>query len=81
MVLGGALGPGLGACDAAPLCVAGVAQTHIQLASTVVLRGRRETDGTASGMFRLSACVGMLDFGIGMFKRFLLSDCYVLRHV
>ena len=25
MVLGGALGPGLGACDAAPLCVAGVA--------------------------------------------------------
>ena len=46
---------GLGACDAAALCVAGVAQTHIycrftwqawhQLTSTVVLRGRRGTDG------------------------------------
>ena len=29
MALGGALGPGLGACDAAPLCVAGVAQPDI----------------------------------------------------
>ena len=29
MVLGGALGPGFGACDAAALCVAGVAQPHI----------------------------------------------------
>ena len=29
MALGGALGPGLGACDAAPLCVAGVAQRDI----------------------------------------------------
>ena len=29
MVLGGALGPGFGACDAASLCVAGVAQPHI----------------------------------------------------
>ena len=56
MVLGGALGPGLGACDAAALCVAGVAQPDIhlrftwqawhKLTSTVVLRGRRGTDGT-----------------------------------
>ena len=47
---------GLGACDAAALCVAGVAQpdTHLRftwqawhkLTSTVVLRGRRGTDGT-----------------------------------
>ena len=47
---------GLGACDAAALCVAGVAQTHIycrfawqawhKLTSTVVLRGRRGTHGT-----------------------------------
>ena len=47
---------GLGACDAAALCVAGVAQPHIhlrftlqawhKLTSTVVLRGRRGTDGT-----------------------------------
>ena len=46
---------GLGACDAAALCVAGVAQTHTycrfawqawhKLTSTVVLRGRRGTDG------------------------------------
>ena len=51
MVLGGAL-----ACDAAPLCVAGVAQPDIhhrftwqawhKLTSTVVLRGRHGTDGT-----------------------------------
>ena len=50
MVLGGALGPGFGACDAAALCVAGVAQPDIHLrftwqawhkvTSTVVLRGR-----------------------------------------
>ena len=56
MVLGGALGPGFGACDAAALCVAGVAQPHIhrrftwqawhKLTSTVVLRGRRGTYGT-----------------------------------
>ena len=56
MALGGALGPGLGACDAAPLCVAGVAQPDIhrrftwqawhKLTSTVVLRGRRGTHGT-----------------------------------
>ena len=56
MTLGGALGPGLGACDAAPLCVAGVAQPDIhrrftwqawhKVTSTVVLRGRRGTDGT-----------------------------------
>ena len=59
MVLGGALGPGFGACDArgaAPLCVAGVAQPDIHLrftwqawhdlTSTVVLRGRRGTYGT-----------------------------------
>ena len=47
---------GLGACDAAALCVAGVAQSHIhlrftwqawhKLTSTVVLRGRRGTHGT-----------------------------------
>ena len=56
MALGGALGPGLGACDAAPLWVAGVAQPDIhrrftwqawhKVTSTVVLRGRRGTDGT-----------------------------------
>ena len=56
MVLGGALGPGFGAWGAAPLCVASVAQPHIhlrstwqvwhKLTSTVVLRGRRGTDGT-----------------------------------
>ena len=47
---------GLGACDAAALCLAGVAQTHTycrfawqawhKLTSTVVLRGRRGTHGT-----------------------------------
>ena len=47
---------GLGACDAAALCVAGVAQPHIHLrvtwqachnlTFTVVLRGRRGRDGT-----------------------------------
>ena len=56
MALGGALGPGLGACDAAALCVAGVAQLDIhrrftwqewhKLTSAVVLRGRRGTDAT-----------------------------------
>ena len=56
MALGGALGPDLVACDAAALCVAGVAQPDIhlrftwqawhKLTSTVVLRGRRGTDGT-----------------------------------
>ena len=59
MVLGGALGPGLGgrdACGAAPLCVAGVAlgdihlrftwQAWHKLTSTIVLRGRRGTSGT-----------------------------------
>ena len=55
MVLGGALGPGFVACDAAALCVAGVALGHIhlrftwqlwqKLTSTVVLRGRRGTYG------------------------------------
>ena len=57
--LGGALGPGLvarDARDAAALCVAGVALGDIHLdftwqachnlTSTVVLRGRRGTDGT-----------------------------------
>ena len=34
MVLGGALGPGFGACDAAALCVAGVAQPDIHLRFT-----------------------------------------------
>ena len=67
MVLGGALGPGFGACDAAALCVAGVAQTHIhrrfawqawhKVTSTVVLRGRRGTYGTGwrpwAGIWRL----------------------------
>ena len=56
MALGGALGLRLVARDAAALCVAGVAQTHIyrrfawqawpKLTSTIVLRGRRGTDGT-----------------------------------
>ena len=56
MALGGALGPGLGACDAAALCVAGVAQPDIhrrftwqawhKLTSNAVLRGRHGTDGT-----------------------------------
>ena len=54
MALGGALGLGLVARDAATLCVAGAAQTHIyrrfawqawhKLASTIVLRGRRGTN-------------------------------------
>ena len=53
MALGGALGPGLVARDAAALCVAGVAlgdihlgfawQAWHNLTSTVVLRGRRGT--------------------------------------
>ena len=56
MVLGGALGPGLGGRDAAAFCVAGVAlgdihfrfawQAWHKLPSTVVLRGRRGTYGT-----------------------------------
>ena len=56
MALGGALGLGLVARDAAALCVAGAVQTHIyrrlawqawhKLTSTFVLRGRRGTDGT-----------------------------------
>ena len=56
MALGGVLGLGLVARDAAALCVAGAAQTHIcrrfawqawhKLTSTIVLRGRRVTDGT-----------------------------------
>ena len=56
MALGGTLGPGLVARDAAALCVAGVAlgDIHIRstwqawhnLTSTVVLRGRRGTHGT-----------------------------------
>ena len=56
MALGGALGLGLGARDAAAFCVAGAAQTHIyrrfawqawhKLTSTVVLRGRCGADGT-----------------------------------
>ena len=54
MALGGALGLGLVARDAAALCVAGAAHTHIyrrfawqawhRLTSTIVLRGRRCTD-------------------------------------
>ena len=56
MALGGALGLDLVARDAAALCVAGAAQTDIyrrfawqawhKLTSTIVLRGRRGTDGT-----------------------------------
>ena len=56
MALGGVLVLGLVAREAAALCVADAAQTHIyrrfawqawhKLASTVVLRGRRGTDGT-----------------------------------
>ena len=55
MALGGALGCGLGARDAAAFCVAGVAQPYIhlrftwqawhKLASTIVSRGRRGTHG------------------------------------
>ena len=54
MALGGALGLGLVARDAAALCVAGAAQTDIyrrfawqawhKLTSTIVLRGRRGTN-------------------------------------
>ena len=65
MVLGGALGPGFGARDAAALCVAGVAQLDIhlrftwqawhKLTSTVVLRGSRGTDGMAG--VRQMACL------------------------
>ena len=61
MALGGALGLGLVARDAAALCVASVAQTHIyrrcawqawhKLTSILVLRGRRGTDG-ARGTLR-----------------------------
>ena len=61
---------GLGACDAAALCVAGVAQPDIhlrftwqawhKLTSTVVLRGRRGTDGTGwrawAGLGACDAC-------------------------
>ena len=56
MALGGALGLCLVALDAAALCVAGAAQTHIyrrfawqawhKLTSTVVLCGTHGTDGT-----------------------------------
>ena len=71
MVLGGALGPGSGACDArgaASLCVAGVAQPDIHLrftwqtwhdlSSTVALRGRRGTYGTG---WRLGPGFGACD--------------------
>ena len=54
MALGGALGLGLVARDAAALCVAGAAQIHIyrrfawqawhKLTSTIVLRGRHGTN-------------------------------------
>ena len=66
MALGGALGLGLVARDAAALCVAGAAQTHIyrrfvwqawhKLTSTVVLPGRRGTDGTGWRAWRTGAC-------------------------
>ena len=56
---------GLGACDAAALCVAGVAQTHIysrfawqawhKLTSTVVSRGRR---GTNAHLMALGGALG-----------------------
>ena len=56
MALGGALGSGLGARDAAAFCVAGVAQPYIHLrftwqvwhnlTSTFVSRGRRSTHAT-----------------------------------
>ena len=68
--------------------VAGVAQPHVyrrfawqawqQLVSQVKLVICMQRCGL-SGMFLLSACFGMFDFG--MFKHFLLSACYVLRHV
>ena len=60
MALGGTLGPGLGACDAAPLCVAGVAQPDIhrrftwqawhKLTSNAVLRGRHGTDALGGAL-------------------------------
>ena len=56
MALGGALGPGFVACDAAALCLAGVALGDIhfrftwpvwrKLTSTFVLHGRRGTYGS-----------------------------------
>ena len=73
MVLGGALGPGLGGRDAAAFCVAGVAlgdihfrfawQAWHKLTSTVVLRGRRGTYGTGWrpwARFRRAWCRGIL---------------------
>ena len=67
---------GLGACDAAALCVAGVAQPDIHLGftwqawhkvtSTVVLRGRRETDGTGWRAWSgLGACDAAPDIHLG----------------
>ena len=53
-------------------------QPQLQLVSEVKLVICMQRCGP-SGMFLLSACVGMFDFG--MFKHFLLSACYVLRHV
>ena len=62
---------GLGACDAAALCVAGVAQPHIhlrftwqawhKLTSTVVLRGRRGTHGTHGAGWRAWTGLGACD--------------------
>ena len=69
MALGGAVGPGLVARDAAALCVAGVALGDIHLrftwqawrtlTSTVVLRGRRGAHGTVVLRGRHN-CVGFL---------------------
>ena len=79
MVLGGALGPGFGACDAAALCVAGVAQPDIhlrftwqawhKLTSTVVLRGRRGTYGTGW-------CFVICMQRCGPSGMFLLATCF-----
>ena len=65
MALGGALGSGLGARDAAPFCVAGVAQPT----STFVARGRRGTNShlpsfRVAGM-ALMALGGALGSGLG----------------
>ena len=80
MVLGGTLGPGLGgrdACGAAPLSVAGVAQSYIhgrfawqawhKLTSTVVLRGRRGTYGIVV-LFRSGIVIGPMTLGQARFS-------------
>ena len=85
MVPGGALGPGFGACDAAALCVAGVAQLDIhlhftwqawhELTFTVVLRGRRGTNSHPQQLVSEVTWVSCMQRGgpSGMFR---LSVCF-----